>query len=107
MVVPLAASLSKDVAFIINVAGAGVSPHQQMTYQAEAEMRRDGFSEADIAEAVAYLNQKWEVARTGGEGWERDEVIHWRPRRPGEPKDLSTLWDSNGSAVGITLSAWH
>lgn len=71
MVVPLAASLSKDVAFIINVSGAGVSPHQQMTYQAEAEMRRDGFSEADIAEAVAYMNQKWEVARTGGEGWNR------------------------------------
>jgi pimeloyl-ACP methyl ester carboxylesterase len=71
MVVPLAASLSKDVAFIINVGGAGVSPHQQVTYQAEAQMRRDGFSEADIADAVAYMNQKWEVARTGGEGWER------------------------------------
>ena len=71
MVIPLAAALSTDVAFIINVSGAGVSPHQQMTYQAEAEMRRDGFSEADIADAVAYMNQKWEVARKGGEGWDR------------------------------------
>ena len=70
MVVPLAASLSNDVAFIINVSGAGVSPYQQMTYQAEAEMRRDGFSESDIAEAVAYLNQKWEVARAEGKGWD-------------------------------------
>ena len=71
MVVPLAASLSKDVAFIINVSGAGVPPYQQMTYQAEAEMRRDGFSETEITEAIAYINLKWQVARAGGEGWDR------------------------------------
>jgi len=71
IVAPLAASLSNDVAFIINISGAGVPPYQQVTYQAEAQMRRDGFSETDIAEAVAYMNLKWEVARTGGEGWER------------------------------------
>jgi uncharacterized protein len=71
IVAPLASSLSEDVAFFINVSGAGVSPYQQVTYQAEAQMRRDGFSETEIAEAVAYLNQKWEVARTGGEGWDK------------------------------------
>jgi uncharacterized protein len=87
MVAPLAASLSKDVAFIINVSGAGVSPHQQMTYQLEAEMRRDGFSEADIKDAVAYLNQKWEVARTEGKGWDELQAAtqnvrdkKWLPR---------------------------
>jgi dienelactone hydrolase len=71
IVAPLAASLSNDVAFIINVSGAGVPPYQQVTYQAEAQMRRDGFAETDIAEAIAYMNLKWEVARTGGEGWDR------------------------------------
>ena len=71
IVAPLAASLSKDIAFIINVSGAGVPPYQQVTYQAEAQMRRDGFSETEIAEAVAYLNLKWQVARAGGEGWDR------------------------------------
>ena len=71
IVAPLAASLSNDIAFIINVSGAGVPPYQQVTYQAEAQMRRDGFSETDIAEAIAYMNLKWEVARTGGEGWDR------------------------------------
>jgi pimeloyl-ACP methyl ester carboxylesterase len=74
IVAPLAASLSKDVAFVINVSGAGVPPYQQVTYQAEAQMRRDGFSETDIAEAIAYLNQKWEVARTRGQGWDRLEA---------------------------------
>jgi hypothetical protein len=71
IVAPLAASLSKDVAFIINVSGAGVPPYQQVTYQAEAQMRRDGFSETEIAEAIAYMNLKWEVARNGGVGWDR------------------------------------
>ena len=30
--------------------------------------------EADIAEAMAYMNQKWEVARSGGKGWDRLEA---------------------------------
>jgi uncharacterized protein len=87
MVAPLAASRSKDVAFIINVSGAGVSPHQQMTYQAEAEMRRDGFSETDIKDAMAYLNKKWEVARAEGKGWDELQAAtqnardkKWLPR---------------------------
>jgi uncharacterized protein len=71
IVAPLAASLSNDVAFVVNVSGAGVPPYQQVTYQVEAQMRRDGFSETDITEAIAYLNLKWEVARTGGKGWDR------------------------------------
>src|ERR1051325_7169668 len=53
IVAPLAASLSNDIAFIVNVSGAGVPPYQQVTYQAEAQMRRDGFSETDIAEAIS------------------------------------------------------
>lgn len=75
MVIPLAASLSNDVAFIINVSGAGVPPYQQMTYQVEAQMRRDGFPETEIAEAVVYMNLKWEVARTGGEGWDKLQAV--------------------------------
>ena len=71
IVAPLAASVSNDIAFIINISGAGVPPYQQVTYQAEAQMRRDGFSETDIAEAVSYMNLKWEVARTGGQGWDK------------------------------------
>jgi len=71
IVAPLAASLSKDVAFVINVSGTGVPPYQQVTYQAAAQMRRDGFSESEIAEAVTYINQKWDVARAGGAGWDK------------------------------------
>jgi len=71
IVAPLAASLSTDVAFIINVSGAGVPPYQQVTFQAGAQMRHDGFSETEIAEALAYINVKLDVARSGGDGWDR------------------------------------
>jgi len=74
IVASLAASRSKDVAFVINVSGAGVPPYQQMTHQTVAEMRRDGFSQADSAEAVAYMDLKWAVARAGGEGWDSLQV---------------------------------
>jgi dienelactone hydrolase len=70
IVAPIAAASSSDVAFIVNVSGAGVPPYQQVTYQTEAQMRRDGFAESDIAEAVAYLKLKWDVARTGGLRWD-------------------------------------
>lgn len=74
IVAPLAASLSRDVAFIINVSGAGVPPYRQMTYQTTTEMRRDGFSDGEIAEATDYLNLKWEIARAGGAGWDKLEA---------------------------------
>jgi predicted dienelactone hydrolase len=101
MVVPLAASLSQDVAFVINVSGAGVSPHRQVTYQAEAQMRRDGFSDSEIAEGIAYMNQKWAVARSGGEGWSELQIAtqaakdkRWLPRvQPATAlKDIVPSW---------------
>ena len=101
MVVPLAASLSKDVAFTINVSGAGVPPYRQVTYQTEAQMRRDGFTESDIAEALAHMNQKWAVARTGGDGWNELQIAtqnardkRWLPRvQPATAlKDIVPSW---------------
>lgn len=101
MVGPLAASLSKDVAFVINISGTGVPPYQQVTYQAETEMRRDGFSETEIAEALEYMNLKWQVARAGGEGWDRLEVAtrsardkKWAERiqLATKPEDIVPSW---------------
>lgn len=101
IVAPLAASLSKDVAFVINTSGTGVPPYQQVTYQTEMEMRRDGFSEKEIAEAIEYLNLKWQVARAGGAGWDRLEVAtrnarnkKWadRVQLATKPEDIVPSW---------------
>ncbi len=101
IVIPLAASRSRDVAFIVNVSGAGVPPYQQVTYQAAAQMRRDGFSEAEIEEAIAYMNLKWQVARAGGAGWDklqaatkdaRDKRWLARVQPPTKPDDIVPSW---------------
>jgi pimeloyl-ACP methyl ester carboxylesterase len=72
-----------------------------MTYQAETEMRRDGFSEAEIAEAIAYMTLKWQVARAGGEGWDRLEAAtraargkKWadRVQLADKPDDIVPSW---------------
>ena len=101
IVAPLAASLSKDVAFVINISGTGVPPYEQVTYQAEAQMRQDGFSESEIAEALAYMNLKWAVARAGGKGWDRLEGAtqnargkRWadRVQLATKPEDIVPSW---------------
>lgn len=69
----MAASRSKDIAFVMLVAAGSLRPDQQEERRVEYEMRRDGFSEAEIAEAVALMKSKFHFARTG-EGWEKYEA---------------------------------
>jgi pimeloyl-ACP methyl ester carboxylesterase len=98
MVAPLAASRSKDVAFIINVSGNSLPVTQNIIYGTEANLRNAKFSEADIKEAAAYMRQKYEVARTG-QGWEefqagiaelQNKKVKWLAFA-GVPKSLDDL----------------
>ena len=99
MVAPLAASRSKDVAFVINVSGNVMPVIENIIYGMKANMRAAGFSKVDIGEAVAYQNQKYEVARTG-QGWEqfqakiaelRSKNAKWLTDYAGVPKSLDDL----------------
>ena len=99
MVAPLAAARSRDVAFIINVSGNAAPVTRQIIYDNQNQMRAAGVSEDDIADAVAYLNQKYEVARTG-RGWTElkakiDELqsrqTSWLEDYAGAPKSLEDL----------------
>src|SRR5262249_46170760 len=69
-VVEYAAARSKDVAFIIVVSGGGIPSWESEVYRVEAEMRAEKFPEEAIKNAVAFMQQKFEVARTG-QGWEQ------------------------------------
>ncbi len=64
-VVPLAASTSRDVAFIIAVSGPGVSPAEQGRYAVEEGMRCDQWPEDHVAEAVAFIDHLSGAARRG------------------------------------------
>ncbi|MBD0286261.1 MAG: alpha/beta fold hydrolase [Flavisolibacter sp.] len=99
MVAPLAASLSKDVAFIINVSGNALPVTENIIYGVKSNMIASGFPVADTAEAADYLRQKYAVAKTG-KGWEqlqeritslRNENANWLPQYAGIPKSLETL----------------
>jgi hypothetical protein len=59
----LAGSRSRDVAFIIEVSGFQEAAWKQDLYRVEAELRADGFAEADISEAVAFASRRMDLMR--------------------------------------------
>ncbi len=62
---PLAASQSKDIAFVIAVSGPGVSPGEQMIFYYGNLLRERGFSDGDVTEAGEMRRQLWHLFSTG------------------------------------------
>jgi pimeloyl-ACP methyl ester carboxylesterase len=60
-VVPLAASLSSDVAFLIQVSGWQGPACRQDLARVEAELRAEGSPEADVEAAVAFARRRMEL----------------------------------------------
>ncbi len=72
--VSLAASRSKDVAFLILQSFIGVEPWKQDIFRALTQLRVDNFPESTIKRAADFMQMKFEVARTG-EGWDKLQAI--------------------------------
>ncbi|HKC66407.1 MAG TPA: alpha/beta fold hydrolase [Pyrinomonadaceae bacterium] len=70
---PLAASHSKDVAFIMLVAGPGVTVARNVLYESETKLRDRGFSEEEIKRALSVKKLIEDTARM--ESWEKAEPI--------------------------------
>jgi len=68
-IMPLAATRSKDVAFLISISGAGVTPAETTIDQARNEMTMTGMPATMVAEIVALIGLQYEFARTGS-GWD-------------------------------------
>lgn len=75
-----AAARSNDVAFIIVNSGGGVPSWESEIFRVEAETRAEGFSEGEVKEAVAFMQKKFEVARTG-QGWEQFQSLIEKSRK--------------------------
>jgi pimeloyl-ACP methyl ester carboxylesterase len=73
-VAPLAASESSDVAFVIEVSGHQMPAWQQDLYRVEAELKADGFSKADIANALEIAKLRMDLMRDSGLFEELDET---------------------------------
>jgi len=65
-VIPLAASESPNVAFLIEVGGAQVVAWQQDMFRVEEQLRADGFPEIDIQEAVDFARRRMALIRGPG-----------------------------------------
>jgi pimeloyl-ACP methyl ester carboxylesterase len=96
-VAPLAASLSKNVAFLIVKSGSGLSIHENILYELEMDMRGAGdFSEYDIAQAKALrkqlnnallTNTGWQplvaaIEKSKSERWFGYARVQWLPHIP-------------------------
>jgi uncharacterized protein len=81
-VAPLAASLSGDVAFIIEVGGSQVVAWQQDIIRVEGELRADGFPEHDIRQAVNFTRMRMDLIRGKGEFEELDQTHASVERHP-------------------------
>ncbi len=62
-IAPLAASRSKDIAFLIIASGGGVTPPQAEIGEQVARMRVQKLSPAEIDEAIAFMNLQFDVVR--------------------------------------------
>ena len=72
--VELAASRSKDVAFLILQSFSSVLPWKQEVFRAETQLRVDNFPESTVKQGADFMRLKFEAARTG-EGWEQIQKI--------------------------------
>jgi pimeloyl-ACP methyl ester carboxylesterase len=66
MVAPLAASLSDQVAFVIEVSGWQGAAWRQDAVRVEAELRAGAFSDADVMEATAFARLRMSLIRGTG-----------------------------------------
>ena len=67
-IMPLAAVRAKDIAFLISISGAGVSPAETTLDQARNEMTMSGMPPQTVEDILQVLKLEYEFARTGN-GW--------------------------------------
>jgi pimeloyl-ACP methyl ester carboxylesterase len=81
-VAPLAATRSPDVRFIIIEAAPAVTPAEHERLRVQNQMEADRQPRESVARALAFMDRKFEVGRTG-KGWDDLERSAQRGRRDG------------------------
>jgi hypothetical protein len=76
------AAQANDVAFLVSVSGGGVTYAELVMYQLANRLRAQGYSEAEVAAALAVVRQLHEFVRTGNDGAALQNALDeaWRHR---------------------------
>ena len=102
-IAPLAASRSKDVAFLIIKSGPAVSPAQLAMYKSITRVRNAGFSPEVIQQVTALMNLQFDILRTG-KGWEKLEAEVQKVRNESWYRHVAVMrhstWDSTWMNYG-------
>jgi dienelactone hydrolase len=81
-VAPLVATRSPDVKFIIVEAAPAITPAEHERLRVQNQMRADDQSRRNIVLALAFMDRKFKVGRTG-EGWEDLQALARKGEREG------------------------
>jgi dienelactone hydrolase len=81
-IAPLVARRAPDVAFIIAESAPAMTPVEHERLRVPYQLAADGFAPELIAHAVSFMDQKFEVARTG-RGWDALQAAMARGAREG------------------------
>jgi uncharacterized protein len=110
MVAPLAASLSDQVAFLIEVSGWQGPVWKQDAARVEAELRAGGFSEADVARAVAFTQKRMDMIRGRGPYKDLEEAQNAVKTLPWFLRSVhfcdQVLFESARRNVGRDTTSW-
>ncbi len=105
-IAPLAASRSKDVAFLIIKSGPGVGPAQLATYKSVTRVRNAGYSPEVIGQVTALMNLQFDILRSG-KGWEKLEGEVQKVRNESWYRHVAVMrhstWDSSWMNYGLDI----
>jgi uncharacterized protein len=96
------AAQSKDVAFIINSSGFMMPLWKEMLYNREAELRAEGYSQAEAAAAAKYQQQLFDAGRTGE--W---NSLHRETLKLKDRKWFSRLFETDTPSVETLRWRWE
>lgn len=98
-VAPIAAARAKDIAFLVTISAAGVSPTEQVTHDQLGKAKAAGATEVELKEAAEFLRLQFDAVRNPT-AWERFQAAipaargkNWFRFTLGDVPKASWLWD--------------
>ena len=97
-ILPIAASRSRDVRFLVLLSPPGVTPYEQIVYDVRTDLEDAGFSSGDVDHGIRILRSGLDYSRSG-RGWsihksQMDSAAgqRWLDIASGPPDSADWLW---------------